>query len=155
MLPGEKCTWSSLQKPAEIKSKVGRLLRSMYGCRDAGVYRHSKKQLRVFARRRLLGYSSMSSVFFFLAKLQEVWVVTNRGILGTPGYHDCVQSITCEADPRDAELIRKSYGVTGRSKERSRSARKQQIGIAPTPRVHSISRYRSSAGIWHARFNNH
>ena len=62
-------------------------------------------------------------------KLQEFRVVTNRGILGPPGYHDCVQSIrvlgrivewtadgiTWEADPRHAELIRKSFGVTRRS----------------------------------------
>ena len=62
-------------------------------------------------------------------KLQEFWVVTNRGILGPAGYHDCVQSIrvlgrivewtaggiTWEAHPRHAELIRKSFGVTGRS----------------------------------------
>ena len=61
--------------------------------------------------------------------LQEFWVVTNRGILGPSQYHDCVQSIrvlgrivewtdegiSWEADPRHAELIRKSFGVTGRS----------------------------------------
>ena len=55
--------------------------------------------------------------------------MTNRGILGPSGYHDCVQSvrvlgrlvewtaegITLEADSRHAELIRKSFGVTGRS----------------------------------------
>ena len=62
-------------------------------------------------------------------KLQEFWVVTSRRILGPPGYHDTVQSIrvlgrvvewtadgiTWEADPRHAELVRKSFGVTGRS----------------------------------------
>ena len=56
-------------------------------------------------------------------------MVTNRGVVGPSGYHDCVQSIrvlgrlvewtadgiTWEADPRHAELTRKSYGVTGRS----------------------------------------
>ena len=66
---------------------------------------------------------------WFFAKLQEFWVVTNRGILGPSGNHDCVQSmrvlgrlvewtvegIAWEADPRHAELIRKSFGVTGRS----------------------------------------
>ena len=72
-------------------------------------------------------FSSMSSVFF--AKLQEVWVVTNRRILGPSGYHECVQSIrvlgkivewtddgiTWEGDPQHSELIRKSFGVTSRS----------------------------------------
>ena len=66
---------------------------------------------------------------WFFSKLQEFWVVTNRGILGPSEYHDCVQSIhvlgrivewtdegiSWEADPRHAELIRKSFGVTGRS----------------------------------------
>ena len=65
----------------------------------------------------------------FFVKLQVFWVVTNRGILGSPAYHDCVQSIrvlgrivewtadglTWEADLRHADLIRKSFGVTGRS----------------------------------------
>ena len=75
----------------------------------------------------LLGY--IVSVRWFLVKLQEFWVDTNRGILGPPGYHNSVQSnrllgrivewtvdgITWEADPRHAELMRKSLGVTGRS----------------------------------------
>ena len=57
------------------------------------------------------------------------WVVANRGILGPTAYHDCVQSIrvlgknvdwtdegiSWETDPQYAELIRKSFGVTGRS----------------------------------------
>ena len=74
-----------------------------------------------------LGYIVI--VRWFFVKLQEFWVVTNRGILGPPGYHDCVQSIrvlgstvewtadgiTWEADRRHAELIKKSFGVTGRS----------------------------------------
>ena len=100
------------------KSKVGRLLRSMYGCRDAGVnweiticrvmiaigfvqgraspciYRHLEKQLREWVHGDdsvPLGY--IVNVRWFLVKLQEFWVFTNRGILGPPGYHDCVQSI--------------------------------------------------------------
>ena len=50
----------------------------------------------------------------FFAHLQGGWVVTKRGLLGPPGYHDCVQSIrvleriaewtadgiTWEGDPR-------------------------------------------------------
>ena len=136
------------------ESKVGRLLTSMYGCRVAGVnwefkicqvmiaigfvqgraspciYRHLEKQLRVWVHGDdfvPLGY--IVNVRCFFVKLQEFWVVTNRGILGPPGYHDCVQSIrvlgrivewtadgiTWEADPRHEELIRKSFGVTGRS----------------------------------------
>ena len=60
--------------------------------------------------------------------------------------------ITWEADLRHAELIRKSFGVTSHQlthlasetssmtfRERFRSARKRQIGIVPTPCVHSIS----------------
>ena len=75
-----------------------------------------------------LGYI-INVKWFFSSKLQEFWVVTNRGILGPSGYHDCVQSIRVQgrivewtdegiswkADPRRAELIRKSFGVTGRS----------------------------------------
>ena len=84
------------------------------------------------ARRRLRTprlHHQCQTFFFFFSKLQEVWVVTNRGIFGLPVYHDCVQSIrvlgrivertadgiTWEADPRHAELIRNSYGVTGSS----------------------------------------
>ena len=108
-LPAEACT---------DKSKVGRLLRSTYGCRDTGVnwefaicqvmiaigfvqgraspciYRHLEKQLRVWVHGDdfvPLGY--IVNVRWFFVKLQEFWVVTNRGILGPPGYHDCVQSI--------------------------------------------------------------
>ena len=144
-LPVEACT---------DKSKVGRLLRSMYGSRDAGVnwefaicqvmiaigcmqgraspciYRHLEKQLRVWVHGDdfvPLGY--IVNVRWLFVKLQEFWFVTNRGILGPPGYHECVQStrvlartvkwtadgITWEADPRHAEFIRKSFGVTGRS----------------------------------------
>ena len=77
--------------------------------------------------------------------------------------------ITWEADLRLAELIRISFGVTGRSvatptssmtlKERFRLTRRRQIGIVQTLSVHSISpvtdlRYKSSAGIWHARCNS-
>ena len=75
--------------------------------------------------------------------------------------------ITWEADPRHAELIRKSFGVTGREletnsltlKERFRSTKKRQIGIVRMRCVHSISPvtdliYRSSAVIWHARCNS-
>ena len=130
------------------KSKVGRLLSSMYGCRDAGVnwefaicqvmiaigfvqgraspciYRHLEKQLRVCTETTLFVSvtSSMSD------GLQEFWVVTNGGILGHPGYHDCVQSIpvlgrivertadgvTWEAASRHGELFTKSFGVAGR-----------------------------------------
>ena len=88
------------------------------------------KQLRVWVHGDdsvPLGY--IVNARWFFVKLQEFWVVTNRGILGPPGYHDCVQSIrvlgrivewtadgiTWEADPRHAELIRKSFGVTSRS----------------------------------------
>ena len=74
-----------------------------------------------------LGY--FVNVRWLFVKLQEFWFVTNRGILGPPGYHECVQStrvlartvkwtadcITWEADPRHAQFIRKSFGVTGRS----------------------------------------
>ena len=73
-----------------------------------------------------LGY--IINVKCFFAKLQELWVVTNRGIRGPSGYHDCVQGIrvlgrivewiahgiTWETDPRHAQLIRMSFGVTGR-----------------------------------------
>ena len=100
-------------------------------CRASpGIYRHLEKQLRVWVHGDdfvLLGY--IVNVRWFFVKLQEFWVVTNRGIFGPLGNHDCVQSIrvlcrivertadgiTWEADPRHAELIRKSFGVTGRS----------------------------------------
>ena len=108
-----------VQLPAEAgadESKVGRLLRSMYDCRDAGVnwefefcevmiaigfvqdraspciYRHLEKQLRVWVHGDdfvPLGY--IVNVRWFFVKLQEFWVVTNRGILGPPAHHDCVQ----------------------------------------------------------------
>ena len=144
-LPAEACT---------DKSKVGLLLGSMYGCRDAGVnwefaickvmteigfvqwkaspcnYRHFERKLRVWVHGDdfvPLGY--IIYVKWFFSKLQEFWVVTNRGIIGPSGYHDCVKSIrvlgrivewtveciSWEADPRLADLVRKSFGVTGRS----------------------------------------
>ena len=61
---------------------------------------------------------------FFFVKMQEFWVVTNRGILQPPGYHDYVQSIrvlcrivewTAKPDPQHAEQIRISFGLTSRS----------------------------------------
>ena len=80
-----------------------------------------------------------------------------------------------EADPRHAQLGRKSFGVLAdqsrhlesetdslTSKERFRSFRltkKRQIGVVRTRCVHSVSpvtdlTYRSSAVIWHARCNS-
>ena len=70
------------------------------------------------------------NVTWFFVKLQEFWVVTNRGILGPSGYHDCVQSIrvlgrlvewtaegiTWEADPRHAgthqEIVRRDRMIS-------------------------------------------
>ena len=131
------------------------------------IYRHLKNQPRVWVHRDdfvPVGY--IINVKCFFAKLQEVWVITNRGILGLTGYHDCVQSIwvlgrlvertaddmTWEGDPRHAELTRKSFGVTGRSVATPGVRDKLDdiegevpIGkeaadrIAPTPCVHSIS----------------
>ena len=110
-----------MELPAEAgagKGKVGRLLWSMYDCRDARVnwefaicevvtaigfvqgraspciYRHLEKQLRVWVHGDdfvPLGY--IASVKWFFVKLQEFWVVTKRGILGPAGHHGCVQSI--------------------------------------------------------------
>ena len=93
-----------LEEAGTDKSKVGCFLRSMNGCQDAGVSWE-------FAIRQIM----IATGFIQGRKLQEFWVVANRGILGPPGYHDCVKSITWEADPRHAALIRKSFGVTGRS----------------------------------------
>ena len=70
---------------------------------------------------------SIINVKWFFSKLQAFWFVTNRGILSPSGYHDCLQSnrvlgrivewtdmgISWEPNPRHAELIRKSFGVTG------------------------------------------
>ena len=118
----------------------------------------------------------------------EVWVVTHQEILGPSGYHDCVHSIrvlgrivectadgtTWEADPRHAGLIRKSFGVTGRSvatpgvrdesgdiegevpigkeaADRYRANTMHAQNVSPVTDL----RYRSSAGTWHARCNNH
>ena len=95
------------------KSKVARLLKSRYGCRDAGVNWD-------FAICQVVTWA------WFCAGLARI-----EGILGLLGCHDCVQSIRVlgrivegmadginwEADPRHADLIRKSFGVTGRSVE--------------------------------------
>ena len=132
------------------KSKVGRLLRSMYGWRDAKIRYLPSHDCNWFCAgwsitvhlppseeatpcvgtpRRLRAPRLRRQCQMFFAKLQEVCVITNRGILGLTGYHDCVQSIwvlgrlvertaddvTWEGDPRHAELTRKSFGVTGRS----------------------------------------
>ena len=120
-------------------------------------------------------------------KLQEFWVVTNRGILGPSGYHDCEQSIRVlgrlvdwtaegitwgEADPRHAELIRKSFGVTGRSvttpgvrdklddiEGEPPIDKSQLIVIVRIRCVHNISpvtdlRYKSSVETWRASCNS-
>ena len=96
------------------------------------IYRHLEKQLLVWVHGDdfvFLGY--IVNVKCIFAKLQEVGVVTNQGILGPSGFHDRAQNIrvpgrivewtddgiTWEADLRHAELIRKSFGVTGRSVE--------------------------------------
>ena len=96
-----------LEEASTDKSKVGHVLRSMNGCRNAGlswefaicqvmvaigfvqgraspcIYRHLEKQLRVWVHGDdfvPLGY--IVNVRWFFVKLQEFWVVTNRGILG-------------------------------------------------------------------------
>ena len=116
----------------------------MYVCRDAGVNwefaicevmiaigfvhgRASAYMYRHLENSSVYGYMEMTlylpvtsiNVRWFFVKLQEFWVVTNRGILGPSGYHDCVQGIrvlgrlvewTTEGitwDPRPAEPIRK------------------------------------------------
>ena len=94
------------------------------------IYRHLEKQLRVWVHGDdFVPHGHTVNVRWFFVKLQEFWVVMHRGILGPSGYHHCVQSIrvlgrlvewtaegiTWEADPRHSELIRKSFGVTGRS----------------------------------------
>ena len=143
-----------LEEACTDKSKVGRLFRSMYGCQDAGVnwefaicqvmmqlalcrVEHHRAAIAIWKSSSVCGYTETTSVLlgyivnvrWFFVKLQEFWVVTNRGILGPSGYHDCVQSIrvlgrivewtadgiTWEADHRHAELVRKSFAVTGRS----------------------------------------
>ena len=106
------------QEACADKSKVGRLLRSMYGCRDVGVnlefaicqvmiaigfvqggaspriYRHLERQLRVWVHGDdLVPLGNIVNVRRFFVKLQEFSVVTNRGILGPPGHHDCVRNI--------------------------------------------------------------
>ena len=101
-----------VELPAEAsasKGKVGRLLRSVYDCRVAGVnwefaldlcraspciYRHLEKQLRVWVHGDdFVPLGNIVNVEWFFLKLQEFWVVTSRGLLGPSGYHDCVQSI--------------------------------------------------------------
>ena len=94
------------------------------------ICRHLEKQLRVWVHGDdFVHLDYIVNVRCFFVKLQVFWVVTNRGILGSPAYHDCVQSIrvlgrivewtadglTWEADLRHADLIRKSFGVTGGS----------------------------------------
>ena len=80
------------------------------------------------ARRTTLYLGYITNMIFF-GETAGGLVFTNRGIRGPPWYHDCVQSfrvlgrivertgngITWKADPRHAEFIRKSYGVTSRS----------------------------------------
>ena len=125
------------------------------------IYRHLEKQLRVWLHGDdivPLGY--IVNVRWFFVKLQEFWVVTNRGILGPPGYHDCEQSIRVlgrlvewtaegitwsEADPRHAELIRKSFVVTGRSVT-TRGVRDNLNDIEGKPPIdkESADRYRAN-----------
>ena len=112
----------------------------------------------------------------FFVKLQDFWVVTNRGILGRLDTLEIVDwtadGITWEADPRHAVLIRKSFGMTGQSvttpgvrdkltdseeevpidKEASdryrANAMRAQYLSSVRPDIHS------SAVIWHARCNS-
>ena len=130
------------------------------------IYRHLEKQLRVWVHGDAfvpLGY--IVNVRWFFVKLQEFWVVTNRGILGPPGYHDCVQSIRVlgrmvertadgitwgqildmqsSSGNRSACLADQlrhleSETISPTLKERFRSTKKRKIGIVRTPCVHSI-----------------
>ena len=101
------------------KSKVGRLLRSMYGCRDAGVtWEFAICQVMIaigFVQGRATSSTSGGS------ETARVLGCHESRNPSTPGYHDCVQSIpvlgrivewtadgiTWEADLRHAELMRK------------------------------------------------
>ena len=74
-----------------------------------------------------MGY--ISQVKWFEAELKKHWVIQSRGVLGPPGYHDCVQSIrivgrivewtsegiTWEADPRHAEIVCNSYAISSKA----------------------------------------
>ena len=85
----------------------------------------------------------------FFEKLQEFWVVTNQGILGLSGYHDCVQSIrvlgrivertndgiTWEADPRHAELVKEIVRFS-----RSASDAGVVVKVAKTCHAHILVR---------------
>ena len=112
------------------KSKVGRLLKSMYGCRDAGVnwefaicqvmiaigfvqggtspciYRHLEKQMRAWVHGDdfvLLGY--IVNVRRFFVKLQEFWLVTNRGILGPMDTTTVCKAFECWAGSWNGPLM--------------------------------------------------
>ena len=119
--------------------------------------------------------------------LRETARVLGGDESGPSGYHDCAQSIrvpgrlvewtaegiTWEADPRHAELIRKSFSVTGRSdttpgvrdklndiEGEARSTRRPLIAVVQIRCVRSISpvtdpRYQSSVETWRASCNSH
>ena len=58
------------------------------------IYRHLEKQLRVWVEGDdCVSLFYISNAKWFFAKLQVLWVVTNRGILGPSEYRHCVQSI--------------------------------------------------------------
>ena len=124
-LPAEACT---------DKSKIGRLLRSMCGCRDAGVYwefaicqvmiaicsvqgraspcicRHLERQLRVWVRGDDIVPSVASSkVFFFFFE--------SAGVLGCHELRNprALRVPRLCAEHPSAGPLRKSFGVTGRS----------------------------------------
>ena len=136
---------SFLRRAGTDKSKVGRLLRSMYGCRDAGVNwefaicqvmiaigfvqgRSSPGSTVIWRSSSVCGYTE-TTLFLSVTSSISDGSLRNCKSSGLSRIEESLDplntmsvckafaadGITWEADPRHAELMRKSFGVTGRS----------------------------------------
>ena len=133
VLPGVEIPSRSLHRQ---KGNVGRMLRSMYGCRDAGVnwifaicqvmtgrgfvqggaspcmYHHSERQLRVWVHGDdLVPLSPMSLFLRHSSRSLVLQVTTTVCLLGRIADRTA-DGITWEANPRHAGLIRQVREVS-------------------------------------------
>jgi hypothetical protein len=115
------------------------------------IYYHQGRGLRVWVYGDdFVVMGSYTDTKWLEAKLREAWTLTVRGIMGPPGYKDCVQElrvlgrliswtaegITWEADPRHAEIVCKSYGLrAGADTSASTSASPKAMRKITTPGV--------------------
>ena len=100
------------------------------------VFAHRCKLLLYFVQvDDYVGFGVRGDLEGYKAKLSELFIIKERGVLGADGLHEirilnrvityhpakprCPETSTCEADQRNADLLTASYGLTPSSKTKA------------------------------------